>query len=93
MKKIKWTPKGSRKYARAQVGCIVMHANLHYTGTATQRWYADVSVRELGGTFRTGPVRKSMARAKEDAVQLARELLLDHHICILAEMKNFDMEA
>ena len=93
MKEIKWKYPHSRDYAYAQVGCIVMHANLHYTGTATKRWYANVSIQERSGTFRTGPVRKSIARAKEDAVQLARELLGDYHTCLLTEMANFGLEA
>ena len=91
MKEIKWEHSHGRDYADAKVGCIVMHANLHYTGTATKRWYADVSVQQRGGTFRTGPVRKSIAKAKEDAVRLAREILLDYHTSLLAEMANFGL--
>ena len=88
MKKINWKLNSSREYARAQVGCIIMHADI---APATKRWSADVSIQEQSGTFREGPMRRSMAEAKEDAVRLARELLLDHYTCLKVEMTNFDL--
>jgi hypothetical protein len=57
-----------------------------------KRWMADVSVEQQIETLRLGPVRKTMAKAKEDAVQLARELLLDYYVSIKAEMANFDLD-
>ena len=97
MKKIKWTYPYDPKCAYAKVGCIVMHCYLRRSvpriGTPTDRWYgyASISIREHSETFRTGPIRKSMAKAKDDAVQLARELLLDYHTCLMTEMANFDL--
>lgn len=93
MKKINWTPDDSKNHAWAQIGGVVMQVNRYFPiVTKTKRWRADASIRQECGTFRTGPIRKTMDKAKEDAVRLARELLLDHHTCLLAEMKNFDIE-
>lgn len=92
MKKIKWTPNGSKNYARAHVGCIVMTANVFHPDGEMKRWRAYSSIQEKCDTFRSGPIRRTMDKAKEDAVQLARELLLDHHTCLLTEMQNFDIE-
>ena len=89
MKKIKWKPKGSNKYARAEVGCVVIHINLCYTNTKFRRWYADVSLQK-GSDFRIGPTRKSMDKAKDDAVRLAREILLDYRTAVEKELANFE---
>lgn len=95
MRKIKWTPtnRDREKYAKVQIGCIVMRANVFYpTQGKMKRWRAYVSVQGRSRTLRVGPIRKSMAKAKEDSVRIARELLLDYHTCLLAEMQNFDIE-
>lgn len=106
MKKIQWKPKRPTEYIRAEVGCVVMYISLYYTGkhgvaypcfkrhktaTKTFRWQAEVIIGQRSETLRVGPTRKSMVKAKEDAVRLARELLLDYYVCLKAEMANFDL--
>lgn len=91
MKKINWKQNCCRDNVRAQMGIIKMYCDLLYTTSkkTKRRWYANVSVREQSGTFRYGPNRKSIAKAKEDAVRLARELLEDCRVAIEKELSNF----
>ena len=89
MKKINWKPKGLKAEASAYVGCIRLCCYKHYTRRAECRWYA--SVGHTAANMRYGPKRCSSSKAKEDAVRLARELLLDYQAGLTAEMKNFDL--
>ena len=91
MKKINW--EGSRKDAVARVGCVIMYCNTYRHNRKNSKPYllASVSVQQRSGTFTTGEKCKSMTAAKEDAVRIARELLLDHYVCLQAEMANFDL--
>lgn len=93
MRKIEWKPRGSGKDVTARIGCVVLHCWQYFTHgkTSRRRWVADASIRELSGTFRYGCMRKSLAKAKEDAVRLTRELLLDYKVSLDVEMKNFDL--
>lgn len=91
MRKIEWKPKGSSKYASARIGNVMLYCNSIFTRSAKRRWHADVSICQLSSTMRHGPVRQSLSRAKEDAIRMARELLLDYHAVVTAEMKNFDL--
>lgn len=91
MRKIEWKPKKSNEFVRARVGCLVLCCFSCFTKTSKKRWRADVSIQERGGTFRQAPICQSLAQAKKDAVRMARELLLDYHAAVTAEMKNFDL--
>jgi hypothetical protein len=92
MLKINWEPKGSDKYARAQVGCITMCCRLQFTTDKLKyKWYADVFMKGNVMTMRVGPIRYSLPKAKEDCIRLARELLLDYRAGLKIEMKNFDL--
>lgn len=91
MKKIYWKPKRPSKnnnpYITARIGNIVLHC---YSEPKCL-WSANVSIREMSGMFRHGPFRKSLSKAKEDAIRLARELLLDYRAGLAVELKNFDL--
>lgn len=91
MRKINWKPKrpskNSNPYITARIGSIVLHCYLE----PKCRWFAVASIRDISGTLRHGSIRKSLDKVKEDAVRLARELLLDYQAGLTAEMKNFDL--
>lgn len=91
MRKINWEPKGSDKYARAQVGCITMHCRVQFTGKLKCGWCADVFMKGNVMTMRVGPVRYSLSKVKEDCIRLACELLFDYGVGLKIEMKNFDL--
>lgn len=55
------------------------------------RRYGDVLVRGLSGILMIGSIRRSMAKAKEDAVRMTRELLLDYYYALVKEMGNFGL--
>ncbi len=86
MKKIKWIEQGNN-YVSAFIGCAYLRC-FRKTGNL---WSSDVSIDELNMMMRCGPMRKSLLKAKEDAIRLACELLLDSHAVIINEMKNFDL--
>jgi len=92
MIKIRWKENVWTHSVTARIGCVIMDTHVLHTNAGKKLWYANASIVGQSGTFKTGCKRKSMAKAKEDAVRLARELLLDNHTCLLAEMKNFDLE-
>jgi hypothetical protein len=88
MTRIEWKSLGA--YGEGmKVGNIVLYLIKCYG--RNKGWYSDVSIREIASTKRYGPIRKSKTRAKEDAIRLAKELLIDYHTGIVAEMKNFDL--
>jgi len=92
MKKINWKPKNSKTYAKAVVGSIIMYCNMKYPyGGDRYTWFADVSIQEVSHTVRYGPLRKSINQAKEDAIKIACEMLLDYKECLKIEMANFDL--
>ncbi len=96
MKEMKWEQGGPRSTVYSSVGSITMHCFPCLTGTRESKtrkcwWYAKVCVRGQMIPTRTGPIRHSLVRAKEDAVRLARELLLDLHAGLISEMGNFDL--
>ncbi len=39
-----------------------------------------------------GPIRKTLKKAQNDAIRLAREFLLNHQTCLNIELKNFNLE-
>lgn len=98
MKKIKWKSKGPNEYACARVGCIDLYCLLVLTRNSKKIWFACVSINNgSSGTYyaliknRYGPKRKSLSKAKDDAVRIACEVLLDCYTSLTAEMKNFDL--
>jgi hypothetical protein len=94
MKKIEWKPKGSSSWVIANIGGITMMCCriVGFTKRAKPRWRASVKVAFQGlSTKRFGPNRLSMKKAKEDAVRMAREFLLDYHAGLTIAMNEFDL--
>lgn len=89
MKKIRW--KHHESIATVSIGCVEMDCYKHYTINRRIRWYARVFVHEQMLKAKCGPMRHSLDRAKEDAVLLAGEMLLDYHAGLKLEMANFDL--
>lgn len=91
MKEIKWVKSGDNNISaiigRVYLGCFGYLSPI----SGNRTWFADASINELSMMMRNGPTRKSLSEAKEDAVRLARELLLDGHAALVNEMKNFDL--
>jgi len=49
-----------------------------------------VSIMHRNSSSRYGKHRKSIQKAKEDAVRIARELLLDYQAGVEKELANFE---
>ena len=88
MKKIKWHSKGV-DFEEAKIGNMVLWCNRDYDSVL---WSSYVTISCISSTMRRGPNRKSKLKAREDAIRLAKELLIDYNTSIAAEMKNFDLE-
>lgn len=87
MKSIKW--KVSKHSARAIVGGMRLSCSLNKT-----RWYASVYCMKLE-LFNSTMCHKTYTTLKEaqnEAVRLARELLLDVQTCLNVELANFGLE-
>lgn len=81
-KKIKWEKRGPDSIAT--VGCV----NLECWELMGNKFSAHVNISYVNSTYRRGPYRKTMDRAKEDAVRIARELLEDYQVAIDGQMKT-----
>jgi len=91
MKKINWK-QHSPNYIEARVGNVVLRCFSYRNLISLKlRWKAYASIRETSSTLRYGPLRNSLSKAKEDAVRLARELLMDYKASLTVEMKRFDI--
>lgn len=86
MKKIKWKRYGPTGDMSAQVGSVYLNC-WQFKKAKTVDCRATVSICRISSTKRYGPLRKSMAKAKEDAVRLARELMEDYQMAVDKEMK------
>lgn len=93
MRKIDWKPNGSAENVLARVGCMIMH--VYCSGRlakpknkSKRRWFAEVFISSQRSQF--GPMRKSMDKAKDDAVQISYQILLDHQSCLDAELKKWE---
>ena len=82
MKKINWKLSrcGSDHLVSAQIGCVYLSCQFWDNSGQRQKWRAFVRILGSGilGRFSTEPMfRQSLSNSKEDAIQLARELLSD----------------
>jgi len=90
VRKIKWIQDGEDGLIRCRVGSVIMRCIPYHTVRGCRlRWFANISIREISGTFRFGPIRKSKDGAKRDAIRIAKEMLDDYRTCLEAEMANF----
>lgn len=88
MKKIKWTPKGSRTSAFANIGSFHVGCYWIFTQTGKPRWYARVGGYGRGDV-RIGPTRHSLEKAKQDAKRIVGEILLDYKAGLDKETKSY----
>ncbi len=89
MKRIKWEYSGCRKYVKVKIGCMDLHCSVWYE-YGKKSWMATAM---FPGTkeMRIGALCPSLAKCKEEALKVAREMLEDHYVAVLAEMANFVM--
>lgn len=92
MRKIVW--KRERDCFVARVGCVYLGCwPFSVDGGGHKRWRGVVSFSKISVPYRfSDKMRTSEGKAKEDAIQLAREMLSDYQTCLAKELKNFDME-
>lgn len=95
MKKIKWKERGYDYHA--QIGCITLDCLAVFNDrgqllSAPYRWKSCASINSIAFLMREGPRRSTILRSKEDAIRLAKELLVDCHTAIEKEMKLLGCE-
>ena len=92
MTEVKWESLGSPEHVHGKLGCVYLHCRAVDTGTGKKRWYGHVWI--IGCNTHSSPrtIRHSLAKAKEDCVRLAREIVLDYREGLKQELKNFDLE-
>lgn len=94
--KIRWIPKDTpddgavAKVGNMRLQCIRTGPDTASESPGSNRWYAHVHMYGVYYSIRCGSKRKSLARAKEDAVRIVRELISDAQLCLAIEMKNFE---
>ena len=93
MNKVDWRPRRPTTYVRAKIGSVTLKCHSYTTVGGNLLWYASVSlnIRIWAALRRQGKTRRSLSEAKNDAVRLACELLVDHQVALTAEMRNFDL--
>ena len=67
-----------------------MSCNPIKTKANTTWWYAGISIKHIT-LIPLGPTRKSLSKAKEDAVRIAIQALLNYKAGLDKELKNFDL--
>jgi len=90
MRKIKWKFSSNTLPAYTKIGCVNISIYLDQTSLTKKRsWQAYVWI----GGIKTivGPNRLTLDRAKKDSIRLVGQYLLDHHACLISEMKKFDL--
>lgn len=93
MRKIKWK-QGTYSFS-AEIGSIKLYCSMVWTKSGKERWYANVLVKSLqysGREILYGRYRRTKPeKAQEDAVELARNYLLDMQAGLDVEMENFGL--
>jgi len=84
---IKWKVEDSRHSAK--VGILSLAVRRTWWRKC---WYATVGIRGSDLGRRYGNDRMTAERAKEDAVRIAKELLLDMQTCIAADMSKLGVD-
>lgn len=92
MKKINWKTSNQSCDTRANLGSARFHCISLRTFTGKRRWYAIVYFDRNAIGRRIGPFRHSLLKAKEDAMRLGCEMLLDFHESIITEMRSFGLD-
>lgn len=89
MKNIEWKESGDGKYAKVTIGAVKLSCSIWYIRGKRIRYLAQASF--VHGAARIGGLKKSMRDCKEEAVEIARELIMDYNSALKVEMANFDM--
>ncbi len=92
MQEVKWLSRVSPDHVHGNLGCVNLHCRMVETETRKRRWYGHVWISGCHTHVPNGPVRHSLAKAKEDCIRLARETMLNYREGLRAELKNFDLE-
>lgn len=90
MREIKWE-KLIGGFLKAKVGSTTMYCERFTNSKGNKVWNAHVCILGLPNFPAFGLRRKSLAKAKEDAVRIAREALIHYQTCLTAEMKMFGL--
>lgn len=91
MSKLKWKESGDGKYAKITIGALELSCSIWHTGNHKLRYLAQVSfLNQMNARF--GGLKRSMRSCKQEAIEIAREMLEDHYVAVKAEMVNFEME-
>ncbi len=91
MKKIKWEHSGCHKYAKVTIGALDLRCSVWYDEGKKKCWMATVLFPGTNA-MRIGELCSSLAECKKEVLKIAREVLEDHYVAVLAEMANFAME-
>ncbi len=86
MKEIEWKHEPVYGGVCARIGNVLLRCRpwkREWQGSAQIGYVVNYQQR------RFGKWRKSLSRAKEEAIQLAREMLTDYTTCLDKDMKNF----
>lgn len=86
MHKIDWKSIGDE--AIAHVGGFALHCFSTNNPGPKCRWYAYILDRRNRNNL-LGPNRRSLSEAKEDVIQLVRELLDNYKTCLDTEKRRF----
>lgn len=87
MNSAKWVEAPYDNYFFSRIGNMCLGCYGFSTSTGKYRWYAVVYVSRISMCTKRGVMRHSLEKAKEDAIRMAEELLIDLHVGIENEMK------
>ncbi len=91
MKEIKWN-RYDKELIEARIGNVYMHCSCRETLTGKPMWTAVVSICQIAMAQKCGLRRHSLAKAKQDAIRLTEELLIDYHTSIEQELESCGIE-
>lgn len=92
MTEVKWESRVSPDHVHGNLGCVHLHCRMVETDTGEKRWYGHIWIYGCNTHVSPGPIRHSLAKAKEDCIRLSREMMLDYREGLKVELKNFDLE-
>jgi len=90
MKEIKWESTFPN-HVHGNLGCVHLHCRRSETETRKKRWCGRAYIIGLNTYVPNGPLRHSLAKAKEDCICQAREIMLNFREGVIEELKNFDL--
>lgn len=91
MKEVKWNSRVSPGRILGKIGCVNLRCRMVKTNTGKKQWYGYIWFSGYDSYSPMGPMRHSLAEAKEDCIRLARETMLNYREGLREELKNFDL--